>query len=92
MKLEGQLAGREIFPRAPRIDVSFDVLVRCAAGEFRARMTNLSASGFRLESPKRLEPGWEVTLEVGKLAPVKGLVRWARGRDAGGMFTDPVIL
>jgi hypothetical protein len=92
MKFQGQLAGRELLPRAPRIDVSFDVLVRSAAGDFRARMVNLSASGFRLRAAEALEPGAEVTLEVAKLAPVRGLVRWAQGQDVGGVFTDPVIL
>jgi hypothetical protein len=92
MKFEGQLAGREYSSRAPRIDVGFDVLVHCAAGDFRAQMTNLSGSGFRLHCSRALEPGWELTLKVGKLAPVKGLVCWAEGRDAGGVFTDPVAL
>ena len=92
MKAEGQLAGREYLSRKPRIDVSFDVLVTCAAGDFRARMTNLSGSGFRLHASRALEPGWELTLRVGKLAPVKGTVCWAEGRDAGGVFTDPVAL
>jgi hypothetical protein len=45
-----------------------------------------------LRSSEALEPGSEVTLEVAKLAPVRGLVRWARGQDVGGVFTDPVIL
>ena len=92
MKFQGRLVGRELRPRAARIDVSFDVLVRSAAGDFRARMVNLSASGFRLRSTEALEPGWEVTLEVAKLAPVRGLVRWTQGEDVGGVFTDPVIL
>ena len=92
MKFEGQLRGHEFASRAPRIDVSFKVLVRCAAGEFDACMINLSAGGFCLRSTRPLEPGWELTLEVPKLAPVNALVRWVAGNSAGGVFTDPVIL
>jgi len=92
MKFEGQLEGRELAPRAARTDVCFEVLVKCPAGDFQARIVNLSARGFRLRSSQALEPGWEVTLEVGKLPPVSALVRWAAGLEAGGVFANPVTL
>jgi hypothetical protein len=92
MKLERKLEGHAISPRAARTDVAFDVLVRCAAGEFQAQLINLSARGFRLKSSRTLEPGWEVTLTAGKLAPISGVVRWVAGVEAGGAFTEPVIL
>jgi hypothetical protein len=92
MKFEGQIEGSEINPRAARTGVSFDVLVRCAEGEVEARVVNLSAKGFRLRSTWALEPGWEITLEVAKLPPAKALVRWVAGLEAGGVFTEPVIL
>jgi hypothetical protein len=92
MKFDGQLEGREIPSRAARTDVGFDVLIRCAAGEFTAEIVNLSARGFRLKTAKALEPGWEITLTAGKLAPVGGVVRWVAGMEAGGAFTEPVIL
>lgn len=92
MKYEGRLDGHEIVPRPARIDTSFDVLVRCAAGDFEASITNLSGRGFRLRSAGVLEPGWEVLLQVPKMAPVKGVIRWAAGGDAGGIFMDAVAL
>ena len=92
MRFERQLEGRELMQRAPRTDVSFKVRVRCAAGEFEARMINLSAGGFCLRSARALEPGCELTLEVAKLPPVRAMVRWAAGQEAGGVFTDPVTL
>ena len=92
MKFEGQLEGRELATRAPRIDAGFVVRVRCAAGEFPARITNLSRSGFRIRSARALEPGWEVTLDVPKGPPVQCVIRWVSGKEAGGVFLEPVSL
>ena len=92
MKFEGRLEGRELVPRPNRIDASFDVLVRCAAGEFGASITNLSGKGFRLRSTRALEPGWEISLEVPRMRPVKGVIRWVAGNDAGGVFKEAVAL
>jgi hypothetical protein len=91
MMFEGQLR-RAFAPRPPRVDIGFDVLVRCAGGEFEARITNISARGFRVHSPRALEPGCEVSLQSGKLPPVRGLIRWAAGNDAGGSFMDVAAL
>ena len=92
MKFEGQLEGHEIVPRPARIDADFDVLVRCAAGEFGASITNLSGRGFRLRSAGPLEPGCEISLELPQMPPVKGVIRWVSGDDAGGVFMEAVAL
>jgi hypothetical protein len=92
MKFDPLFEGRELSGRAARTDVAVDVTIRCAAGEFKAEIINLSARGFRIKSSKSLEPGWRITLAAGKLAPVNGIVRWVAGREAGGAFTEPVIL
>jgi hypothetical protein len=92
MKLEGQQPGRELKQRAPRTNTSFEVLVRCAAGEFKASVTNLSGNGFRLRSPRALEPGWEISLEVPKLPPVRCVIHWVAGNDAGGIFLESIAL
>jgi len=92
MKFEGRLKGNELPTRATRIDVTFEARVRSKAGEIDAQICNLSASGFRLRLSETLEPGLEVTLHVGKLPPVKALVRWARGHEAGGVFVEPLAL
>jgi hypothetical protein len=92
MKFEGQLKGRELTSRSPRVDAGFLVRVRCAVGEFPARITNLSSSGFRLHSARPLEEGWEIILEVPKRPAVKCLVRWSSGREAGGVFVEPAAL
>lgn len=92
MKFEGRLEGRRLVTRSPRVDAGFVVLVYSAAGNFPARVTNLSSAGFRMNSARALEPGSEVTLEVPKRPPVKCLIRWADGKESGGVFLEAVTL
>jgi hypothetical protein len=92
MKHEAILAGQDFLPRDPRVDVDFDLRVHCEAGEIDAQLLNLSSDGFRLHSANPLQAGWEVTLEAAKQFPVKALICWACGNDAGGVFEEPVAL
>ena len=92
MEFEGRLKGSDSGSRAPRIDTGFLVRVRCAAGAFPGRVTNLSSTGFGLRSAKALEPGLEITLEMPKRSPIKGVIRWVAGKEAGGEFLDSAIL
>ena len=92
MKHEGRLEGREWSPRSARIDVKWNVMVRCAAGNVAAEVLNVSARGFRLRTARALETGGEVTLRFAKEAPVKGIIQWVAGKEAGGVFADPVAL
>lgn len=90
MKVEGQLEGWDARQRSPRVDTRFLVLLRCAAGRFPARIVNLSATGFRLQCPRSLEVGWEVTLEMPRRVPVKCVIRWTADKEAGGVFLEPI--
>jgi hypothetical protein len=92
MKHEAISAGEEWPSRDPRVEVDFDVRVRCDAGEIGAQIINLSSDGFRLHSANPLEVGWEVTLEAAKQFPVKALICWACGNESGGVFAEPVAL
>jgi hypothetical protein len=92
MKHEAILEGQELLPRDPRVDVGFDVRVHCEAGDIDAQLVNLSSDGFRLHSADPLQVGWEVTLEAKRQFPVKALICWACGLEAGGVFAEPVAL
>jgi len=92
MKFEGRLEGQELASRRPRVGAGFVVRVRCSSGEFPARIMNLSSSGFRLHSARPLEPGWEISLEVPRRPPVRCVVRWSSGKEAGGVFVEPAAL
>jgi hypothetical protein len=92
MKYEGRLQGREIKPRAPRIDVRYDATVRFDGAATRAMILNVSSKGFRVLTAEELEPDMEVTLEVDKLQPVRALIRWCCGDESGGVFLDAIAL
>jgi PilZ domain len=92
MKFGGRLRGRELKPRAARIDVDYDALVRFDSTAVPAQILNVSSKGFRLRAAEELEPGMEVMLEVEKLEPVRGLIRWACGEESGGVFLEAIAL
>jgi hypothetical protein len=92
MKFEGRLQGRELTPRAARIDVLYDALVRFDGTATEAMILNLSSKGFRLRMADELEPDTEITLEVDKLEPVRGVIRWICGEEAGGVFLEAIAL
>lgn len=92
MKHEAILEGRELLPRDPRVDAEFDVRVRWTDGEAEAQILNVSADGFRLRTMDPLQVGREVVLEAGKYDPVRAIICWASGHDAGGVFAEPVAL
>ena len=92
MRYEGKLEGRELSPRDVRIDVKYDALVRADCVSVDAMILNVSRAGFRLHTAEDLAEGMEVVLEVDKLAPVRGLIRWACGKESGGVFLEAIAL
>jgi|GraSoiStandDraft_51_1057287.scaffolds.fasta_scaffold561649_2 hypothetical protein len=93
MKFEGRLFGRELKPRASRVDVKYDALVRFdGAAAVDAMILNVSNKGFRLHAAEELEPGVEVMLEVETLEPVRGQIRWSCGQESGGVFLEAIAL
>ena len=92
MKHVGKLEGREYDSRPQRIDVQYDAVVRFDWGVIEAMILNVSSKGFRLHTAEELEPGLQVTLEVEKLEPVRGVIRWTCGQESGGLFLEPIAL
>ena len=79
--------------RPPRIAVRcLAVLVEDDGCALDVVILDVSRDGFRLESQSELEVGSEVLLQVAKLAPVKAVIRWTCGHEAGGVFLEPVAL
>ena len=79
MKYEGELVGRELVERDPRVDVTYEVLVRGADASVEAELVNISSDGFRLRCNEPLTTGSEVTLEVAMHDPLKAVICWACG-------------
>lgn len=92
MRYEKMVPGGEWKRRSLRIDTDCDVRVCCESGEVEAHLVNLSSEGFRLHSETSLQPGSVVTLEAAGHDPVKALICWAYGREAGGVFAESVAL
>ena len=79
--------------REPRIALRCEaILVESDGITLDVVITDVSREGFRLESRGELEVGAEIMLLVTKMAPVKALVRWTRGNEAGGVFLEPAAL
>ena len=79
--------------RNPRVSVHCDAVLCEADGcELAVVITDISRDGFRLMSRCELEVGSEVLLRVAKMEPVRALIRWTRGYEAGGIFLEPVSL
>ena len=92
MKHEGKLEGREWAPRPTRIAAHYDVLVESECGRTDAEVLNLSSAGFRLHSRDPLQAGLEVILAAPRAEPVRAVIRWANGLEAGGVFAEAVAL
>jgi hypothetical protein len=92
MKHEGMLEGRQLLPRGTRIDVRWNVIVRWGGRRIAAEVVNVSAGGFRLRTARALEVGAEVALRFAKDAPVKAIIQWVSGKEAGGVFVESVAL
>lgn len=92
MKYESKLRGRALTPRSARIDVRYDALVRFETSAVEAAILNVSSKGFCLRAAEELEPGMEVTIEVEKLRPVRGQIRWTCGEESGGVFLEAIAL
>ena len=79
--------------REPRIAVRCEaVLVEEDGCLLDVVIVDVSRDGFRLESDSELEVGSEVIIRAPKLEPIKALIRWTCGNEAGGVFLEPVAL
>lgn len=92
MKHEGLLQGRELLPRGTRIDVSWNVMVKFDGRRIPAEVVNVSAEGFRLRTARALEAGAEVMLRFARDEPIKAVIHWVAGKEAGGAFVEPIAL
>jgi len=92
MRYEGKFEGRELRPRGARIDVKYDARVRADCTDVDAMILSVSRAGFRLHAAEELAEGMEVMLEVDKLEPIRGLIRWSCGQESGGVFLEAIAL
>jgi len=93
MTMSSKIEAAGYAKRDPRIAVRCEaVLIESDGCTLDVVITDVSRDGFRLESDSQLEVGSESMLLVTKLAPVKAMIRWTCGHEAGGVFLEPVAL
>jgi len=87
-KMLARVNANEIPAREPRVRVSMRASVQVSADRsVAAHLVDLSRLGFRLISDEPLKTGHSVELSNRKDASL-GEIRWVRGLEAGGQFTD----
>jgi hypothetical protein len=86
--VEGEAANQR---RAPRVGTRLKADVR-RSGTVRvqATVTDMSVTGFRLESDERLPLGAPIWVRIGQLSPLEAKVVWRDGYLAGCAFNSPL--
>ena len=84
------MAGPRRAERPRRIDTRINaILIDSRGREYRVIVGDLSESGFRLETDEPLDIGEKVWLRVDRGVAIAAEIRWALGREAGGLFLEP---
>ena len=79
--------------RAPRIEGRHDALIVDSAGrQVEVTVTDISGGGFRINTDETFSIGEYVALRVARYGDFPAQIRWALGREAGGLFLEPVVL
>ncbi len=87
----GRIPGQ--VPRRHRIEVAHDATLVLSDGtEHRVTITDVSSGGFRLATGETMPIGEHVFLRVPRYGDFPAQIRWALGRDAGGVFLQPIDL
>ena len=84
---EASEGARRADARAPRVKLSEIAAVELPDGRtLGVRISDVSASGFRMETPEPLAVGLTVMLVMRRYEPVPVEVRWSEGLEAGAVF------
>ena len=76
--------------RAPRVRTSEVAAIELPDGRtIGVRVSDVSASGFRMETPETLAVGLHVKLIMRRYDPVIAEIRWSDGQQAGAVFLSP---
>jgi hypothetical protein len=79
-------------PRMPRLEVQCIAWVRDGAVVHRSRVVNISQGGVRIDAPRALSTGAQVTVTLPGLPAEQGVVRWNDGRACGITFNRVLAL
>jgi hypothetical protein len=79
-------------PRLPRIEVECRGWVRQDGDVVRARITNISQGGIRMECDAMLTIGADVVVTLPGMAPAAGVLKWSDGEIYGVAFNRALVL
>ncbi|GAB5489448.1 MAG: hypothetical protein Pars2KO_30180 [Parasphingorhabdus sp.] len=75
----------------PRTSIRAEIFVRQATAQlFRATLSDLSVSGFKLNSFTSLDPDKMVFVKIPGLQTLGAQIRWTNYQDYGCEFTHPL--
>jgi hypothetical protein len=73
--------------RAPRVKTSEMAAIELPDGRsIGVRISDVSASGFRMDLPEPLPAGLRIKLIMRRYDPVDAEIRWSEGLEAGAVF------
>ena len=76
--------------RAPRVRMSEIAALELSDGRtLGVTVSDVSAAGFRMETPEPLTIGLQVRLLMRRYDPGPAEIRWVQGCEAGAVFLSP---
>jgi len=79
--------------RAPRIEGRHHAIAVDSAGRtYDVTVVDISSGGFRIETEETFRTGEYITLRVARNGNFPTQILWTLGKEAGGMFLEPVAL
>ena len=79
--------------RAPRIEGRHHAIAVDSAGRtYDVTVVDISSGGFRIETEETFRTGEYITLRVARNDDFPTQILWTLGKEAGGMFLEPVAL
>ena len=79
--------------RAPRIEGRHHAIAVDSAGRtYDVTVVDISSGGFRIETEETFRTGEYITLRVARNDDFRTQILWTLGKEAGGMFLEPVAL
>lgn len=77
-------------PRPPRLEIEAQATIRVSNTVHKVEVRDISMAGIKVDLRDPDLGGREVLVTIDSLRPVRGVVRWVRGGQAGILFSRPL--
>lgn len=75
---------------SPRVNASARAILRTGGRTYSAELCNISASGAKVRTQRRVSPGPSILLTLPDMAAIKTYPRWLEGDEMGLVFETPL--